>query len=229
MKAREITEIYRIDPADAQGLGSKDGVNSRFDYDDISQKLKPLPGGSGLTYAVVREPDDISIVIADPDNYSIVGYLDLISDTNFPMKNAHSVEMIAVDPDYRNRAIGRALYGIYLSILKYPLLAGRDQTAAGRASWLKLSQIPGVAVRGYVLFQDRWFDDDSPGFDEFIDKIMAMGGRYLGKSSGLHYFSFDVVPGTGELEPAVKKALNVYSERFDPYEITGLYAVWRGK
>ena len=229
MRAREITEIYRVDPQDAEDMGSKSAVASRFEYSFVERGARPVPGDSGLTYRVIRDNEDISIVIADPVAQATVGFLDLYS-VPFPLKNAHSVEMIAVDPDYRGRGIAQALYGIYLSILKYPLISGRDQTSGGQKNWLRLSQVPGVVVRGYALVTDRWFDDDSPGFDEFVDKIMAMGGYYMGQTGDrVHVFSFHVVPGTGELEPAVKQALKLYSDERDPFEITGLYAVWRGK
>jgi hypothetical protein len=55
---------------------------------------------------------------------------------------------------------------------------------------------------------------------------MSMGGDYLGERRDVHFFAFDVVPGSGELEPAVKNQLKLYG--YNPFTNPGLYAVWRG-
>jgi len=63
-----------------------------------------------------------------------------------------------------------------------------------------------------------------------------LGGQYIGpskqltwqssKPAGVHYFAFDVVPGSGELAPAVKTEL---SKIYDGHGAeTGLYAMWNG-
>jgi hypothetical protein len=108
------------------------------------------------------------------------------------------------------------------------LIAGRSQTPGGRRNWLSLASIPGVEIKGYVIINQARFDNpDWAGED--IDVIMGqLGGQYIGPSKppGIHYFAFDVMPGSGELAPAVKTELSkIYDEQGSR---TGLYATWSG-
>jgi GNAT superfamily N-acetyltransferase len=234
MRAHELQEIARMQPFNNL---SKKNIDAAVKYKQVSKDAKPLPGGSGLTYSIKQKNQEIMISISDPTNEEVVGYLKVESDKQekyFPIKNAHSVSMIAVAPEWRGQGIAKSLYGVYLSILKYPLLAGSNQTSGGRQNWLSLTKIPGVTVKGYVLIQDKNFNDEdsSVAFDKFIDSIMAMGGEYLGNSpSGkLRYFAFDVEPGNGELQPAVKKQLQLYSNTsYLFHQEVGLYAIWNGE
>jgi GNAT superfamily N-acetyltransferase len=203
-------------------------------FGDVSRYSHPLPGGSGLVYYAKKYGNDIHIVISDPETREVVGQLSLNRNQYFPMANAHNVDAIAVDPDRRGQGVAKALYGVYLSILKYPLLAGHDQTPGGRRNWLSLSNIPGVMVRGYVAISDSYFEHDGTRpeyvdkkFNQLVDNIMTMGGEYLGQSRGVHFFTFDVEPGSGELQPVVKKQLKLYG--YHDLVNPGLYAVWTGK
>lgn len=231
MRAHELLEIYKIAQRDV--AASKKDINAIIKYADIARDAKPLPGGTGLVYHVNRQSEEMVIAIADPSTQEVVGYIELRQAPHFPMKNAHMVTMIAVDPERRGQGTARALYGIYLSILKYPLLAGTDQSPGGRRNWLSLANIPGVVVRGYIPVMDSDFDQfgdqsDRSGkkFDKFLSSVMAMGGEYLGRKLPRHYFAFDVVPGNGELEPAVKQQLKLYG--YAEFSNLGLYAVWNG-
>lgn len=224
-----ISEIIKIPQREFQ-VDSSDLIS----YKNVADESHPLPGGSGLVYYAKKNGPMIDIAISDPEAKRTVGQFSLSENSYFPMPNAHSVDVIAVDPQYRGRGIAKALYGIYLSILKYPLLAGHDQTPGGRRNWLSLANIPGVQVSGYVSINDRYFESDperpkylEKDFDKLLDDIMAMGGDYLGENRGVHFFRFDVEPGTGELEPVVKKQLKLYGyhELVNP----GLFAVWTGR
>ena len=163
----------------------------------------------------------------------LIGKLTLEHVDAFPMPGAVQVGTITVDEDYRGLGIAKALYGIVLTIMKRPLMAGGSQTPGGRRNWLSLSQIPGVEVRGWLRIDD---DDLDPrqvsSAAKNIDTLMGkLGAQYLGKGAyrGDRFFSFDVQPGrTGkELEAAVKTQLSqVYNENYGV--TTGLYAVWTG-
>ena len=231
MRATEfIKEITKIPAA---GFNVKKGDFPQ--YSKYSKNSKPLPGGSGLVYGVDGIGKMImEITISDPNTQEVVGQLDLYRSINFPIPNAHTVETIMVDPDRRGQGIAKALYGIYLSILKYPLLSGSSQTPGGRRNWMSLANIPGVTVRGWVSFPDKYFDVDpkrpsykEKNFKKLLDNIMNMGGEYLGKGPWQHYFVFDVEPGTGELAPAVKNELKLYG--YTDIANVGLYAVWGGR
>jgi len=221
-----ITEITKI-PAGEFNISKSDlpGFNK-----GMAKKSKPLPGGSGLVYNITNDMSGMDIVISDPNTQEAAGQLSLSISRYFPIPKAHYVEAIAVDPDRRGQGIAKSLYGIYLSIIKYPLLAGAEQTPGGRRNWLSLANIPGVEVRGYVSINDEYFDEPGPArkkFDQLIDNIMNMGGEYMGKTEKYHYFSFDVVPGTGELAPAVKNELKLYG--YHDLANPGLYAIWTGQ
>ena len=231
MKAKEfVTEIYKIQKGEF--TPDKSHMNK---YDQIpGLKTKSLPGGSGLHYSVNKDGDTLGIYIVDFSSGAgdIIGQLDLSRYHQFPIKNAWQVDSIVVDPEYRGRGIGQSLYGVILSILKYPLVSGFDQTSGGQKSWLNLASIPGVEIKGYVPINDNYFDVDPerPDYEEkkfkrFLNNIMNMGGEYLGKSATSHYFAFDVESGTGKLEPVVKNQLKLYNTDFiNP----GLFAIWTG-
>lgn len=203
-------------------------------YDVFSHKAKPLPGGSGWVYYAKAEEASVDILIGDPKTQKTLGYLTLSKSNFFPLPNAYYVVSIIVDPARRGEGVAKALYGIYLSILKYTLLAGSEQTPGGRRNWMSLASIPGVEVRGYLAIGDEYFDPDPerPGyiekkFKKLIDNVMNMGGEYLGNKGRKHYFVFDVEPGTGELAPVVKDQLKLYG--YHDITTPGLYAVWTGR
>jgi GNAT superfamily N-acetyltransferase len=201
----------------------------------FDRTAKPLPGGSGLKYVIERDSETLVVYILDYESGTgdVVGQLQLGRFKNFPIKNAWQVDSVVVDPAYRSAGIGKSLYGVILSILKLTLVAGGDQTEGGRRSWLSLANIPGVEVRGYIPISDSYFSDEDrttlekKKIQRLVDNIMNMGGEYLGRSKNAHYFAFDVVPGTGELEPAVKKELRLYG--YNDLTNPGLYAIWTGQ
>jgi hypothetical protein len=174
----------------------------------------------------------------------LIGKLVLDNARRFPLKGALQVDTITVDEDYRGQGVAKSMYGVVLSILQRPLLAGSSQTPGGRRNWLSLASIPGVEIKGYVGLENYELDpnmttDKNDLFwsdtaqnkqsEKNIDTIMGrLGGQYIGPSKppGNHYFAFDVVPGSGELAPAVKTELSkIYDEHGSR---TGLYAIWSG-
>lgn len=169
----------------------------------------------------------------------LIGKLTLEQPWRFPLKGALQVGTITVDEDYRGIGIAKALYGIVLTIMKKPLIAGSSQTPGGRRNWVSLSQIPGVEMKGYIAVADYELNTDPDSNypqtikrkEQDIDIIMGkLGGQYIGKSGESHYFAFDVQPNaTGkELEAFVKqKTASVYGGQTS-FE-GGLYAVWTGQ
>ena len=169
----------------------------------------------------------------------LVGKLSVSNVSRFPLKGAVQVDIITVDEDYRGVGLAKALYGIVLTILKKPLLAGGSQTPGGRKNWVSLASIPGVEMKGYIEIDDDELDtdpriNDPRSFkraDQNIDTIMGkLGGQHLGNSRfDSNFFSFDVKPNTTstELEAYVKTNLSKVYGNYD--SITGLYAIWTGK
>jgi ribosomal protein S18 acetylase RimI-like enzyme len=178
----------------------------------------------------------------------LIGELQVSKPYNFPLKNALQVGVITVDEDYRGMGLAKALYGIVLTIMKRPLVAGSSQTPGGRRNWLSLSQIPGVQMKGYFGIDEldlrtvdvnkidkRWEDPSYIKYrnkqaEKTIDTIMGqLGGQYIGKSGHEVFFAFDVQPDTTkqELKAYVDSRLTKVYGRYD--SSSGLYAVWTGR
>ena len=168
-----------------------------------------------------------------------------VEDFSSPIPNAVKVGSITVDEDYRGRGLAKALYGIVLSIMGKTLVAGGEQTPGGRRNWLSLVNIPGVEVKGFVQLDTDDVDVDPSDYpanipvyqkalknkqkavDAVHNNIMQLGGQFIGANRYAEYWAFDVVPGNGELAPAVKNSLSkLYSARGT--EPTGLFARWVG-
>jgi GNAT superfamily N-acetyltransferase len=219
---------------------AKSGDFVRVDQRMLKQS-KPVSRNSKLRYYTEQQLDGQLIYIIHPDVSHVLGYLSVFPRPSFPLSQSYEVGLIAVHPEYQGQGIAKSLYGVVLSLFRYTLLSGMDQTAGGRRNWLSLSKIPGVEVRGYIPVNDKNFDTlthepesnlENRSFKDLLDSIMEMGGEYLGKGHSrlygtTHYFAFDVVPGTGELESAVETKLKLYGipKLVNP----GLFARWTGQ
>lgn len=178
----------------------------------------------------------------------LIGELNVGRPYRFPLKNALQVNTITVDEDYRGVGLGKALYGIVLTILKRPLLAGSSQTPGGRRNWVSLASIPGVEMKGYIAVDDldlqsmdtskldRRYDDiawvkrTNKQVEQRIDTIMGkLGGQYIGKADDRQFFAFDVRPDTTkqELKAHVDTTLTKVYGSYNSY--IGLYATWTGQ
>jgi hypothetical protein len=224
----EIERIQSIPPATDIYLPM------RLTHNDIVRDSKKLPGNNPYRYTVDSRPDSTQIFMINvgPDkDTTIVGKLS-IDPYHFPLKKAGYVDYITVHKHFTGYGIARSLYGIWLSILKRPLVSGSMQTPGGRRNWVSLNKIPGVIVKGYITVDDYNFGTQSKyNFDEIADAIMNTGANYIGKDrSNKHYFEFDVEsnPRMTELQAVYKRAVNLYTNNYS-YIDTGLYAVWTGK
>lgn len=162
-----------------------------------------------------------------------------VEPADLPIPNAVQVGSITVDEDYRGRGLAKALYGIVLSIMGKTLVAGSSQTPGGRRNWVSLVNIPGVEMKGFVQLdnEDVEYDPDNDErfggnskqqIDRTHDTLMRLGGQFVGQNKWAEIWAFDVVPGKGELKPAIRTAL---SQVYDDYGSaqTGLFARWTGR
>jgi hypothetical protein len=169
----------------------------------------------------------------------LIGRLSLSDARYFPLKGAVQVDTITVDEDYRGAGLAKAFYGIVLTFMKRPLLAGSSQTPGGRKNWVSLAGIPGVEMKGYISFDEDDLDTKRSPYsmttpakaNKNIDTIMGeLGGQYIGRGRyDDEYFAFDVKPNTTgtELEAYVDTKL---SKVYGGYNSSsGLYAVWTGQ
>ena len=140
----ELNEIARIPQSELGDWGEAGTLEPP--KGDINKK--ELPGGSGYTYAVNKTGQGtLEIMIFDGDK--LAAELDLFETQD--VLNTWGVETIVVERPYRGQGLGKALYGIALSILRLTLEAGQTQTRHGQAMWLMLNSIPGVEVKGYTM------------------------------------------------------------------------------
>ena len=243
MRAAEFNEgIYPIPAGQFRGGKSSLEIPQNF-----KNTLTKLPGGSGFVYTITPGGYVTEITIWDPKGPDyinrhgaqlplgqLIGKLEISSARLFPLPGAVQVEVITVDEDYRGQGIAKALYGIVLTIMKLPLVAGDAQTPGGRINWVSLASIPGVEVKGYVGLEKYELVPNMPSqakrAEQNIDTIMGeLGGDYIGQSpAGRHIFAMDVQPNTTgkELEAYVKtKMSKIYGNtKFH----AGLYATWSG-
>lgn len=229
----QLAEIYRLAPDEYRG-GKNELHPGRPE-----KKYYPLPGDSGLLYSIENMHDEPIIKIWDKNSPNrrdsqrtgksipkIIGKLQLVHPWKFPLSGALQVDRITVDEDYRSVGIAKSLYGIVLTIMKRPLLAGSNQTPGGRRNWVSLSKIPGVQMKGYIsVMEDH----------EKIGKIIGkLGGEHIGNVGIRHFFAFDVQPNTSgtELVAVVKNKITQIYRDSDPLKYgfqSGLFALWTGK
>lgn len=167
---------------------------------------KPLPGGAGFNYAVGKpNAEDLEIMIFDGD--TLAAELDLFYTQD--VTGAWRVNTVAVNPKYRSRGLGKALYGIALSILKLTIEAGDTQTRHGQRMWLMLNSIPGVEVLGYNMESTPRYKP-RPG-----DKIIAQDKDWT-------RYTFPVKPGTHSMRSA-RRGTGMYTSQ------ASMLAKWTGK
>ena len=223
MRATEfVTEIEKMDQS--QYRGGKDTLDS---YSTPGKKhLRALPGGSDLMYSITSDAYSSYVHIVDPGipgitKPSIVASLSLVKGV---IPDSVQVGAITVDEDYRGRGLAKALYGIVLTIMKKTLISGSSQTPGGRRNWLSLASIPGVEIKG-LLDLANFQIEKSRQVDNTIDQLMQLGGQFVARDNNYTYWAFDVVPGNGQLAPAVKNKLS----KLYGYDSTNLLmATWTG-
>jgi GNAT superfamily N-acetyltransferase len=197
----ELNEIARIPQGD---FGDKDTLIAPT---TLPQNRKPLPGGSNFTYAInKKDPEYMEIMIYDEDQ--LVAELDLFA-TLDPLKT-WGIETVAVDPDYRGRGLGKALYGIALSILKLTLEAGETQTKHGQAMWIMLNSIPGVEVKGYAMEPTKEYRS-KPG-----DTVVDQNDTWT-------RYTFPVEPGKRSMR-STRRGTGIYSSQH-----VSMIAKWTGR
>ena len=198
----ELDEIARIPQSELGDWGEKGTLEPPKD----PVKKKELPGGSGYTYAVNKTgKGDIEIMIFDGDN--LAAELDLFETQD--VLGTWGVETVVVERPYRGQGLGKALYGIALSILKLTLEAGQTQTKHGQAMWLMLNSIPGVEVEGYNMVPT---DKYQPNKNDTIVKQDAEWTRYI----------FPVQPGKKSMRSG-RRGTGLYTSQ------ATMIAKWTGK
>ena len=197
-----VNEISRLPKKDAGDFGDKGTIVAP----KHAVKKNPLPGGSKFTYAVDQTGQgDIEIMIFDGE--TIAAELDLFETQD--VTDAWRVETVVVDPDYRGQGLGKALYGIALSILRLTVEAGDAQTRHGQQMWLMLNSIPGVEVVGYNM--------------EPTDKYKPhKGDKIVKQDADWTRYTFPVKPGSSSMRSG-RRGTGIYTSQ------ASMLARWTGR
>jgi len=195
----DLFEIARIPQGD---FGDADTLTAP----KYNIEKKKLPGNAGFTYAVGKpNAEDLEIMIFDGD--TLAAELDLFHTRD--VTDAWRVSTVAVNPEYRGRGLGKALYGIALSILQLTIEAGDTQTRHGQRMWLMLNSIPGVEVIGYNMERTPTYKPRSG------DKIVAQDKTWT-------RYTFPVRPGTHSMRSG-RYGTGMYTSQ------ASMIAKWTGK
>lgn len=196
------------------GLRTDQQVQDQLKH--IRRRARALPG-SQYQYAVLDGDRHLEkfVYILDADQ-QILGSLDIMD--YGPVAEVSRIELL---PEHRGHGLGLALYGIVLSVLNKPLIAGESQSPDARKAWLRISKIPGVTMQGVVkvpLGQE-------PLYQEQLDYIQARPWRKLG---GFMIYVFPVKAGKNQLNTAAPGSnIRIYhAYRQNPLE-TSLMATFQ--
>ena len=197
-----VNEIARIPQSELGDWGEK----GTLEPPKTPVKKKELPGGSGYTYAVEKTgKGDLEIMIFDGEK--LAAELDLFETQD--VLHTWGVETIVVERPYRGQGLGKALYGIALSILKLTIEAGQTQTRHGQQMWLMLNSIPGVEVKGYTMVPTAKYQ---PNKNDTIVKQDAEWTRY----------TFPVKPGSSSMRSG-RRGTGIYTSQ------ASMIARWTGQ
>lgn len=231
MKPQKVDPTYNINEIEAIPKSDYNPGKDRFklwsdDAVEYKRIMKPLPGGSGLTYVTKLKSNEIVTIILDPQNLSYyVGELHLFQ-TAFIPNNTWQASLISVHPKYRGRGIAKALYG--LALLPKPeglgltLVSDSLQTPGGIRNWVSLSQIPGVDVTGIAVVRKvdktdlKKFPDVEKAYEKLmVDLLGKVGGFYHSENQYFYFYQIPVRVAGSTLENAIKKSLiKIYPANF---------------
>jgi GNAT superfamily N-acetyltransferase/pyrimidine deaminase RibD-like protein len=202
------TSMNRLSP-DPYGRWGETDQSAKKNLEQVRKAARQLPGSPYLYTIVPQRSHQRSspgkgyyIYVLTPDG-EVIGGLDI--DDHGKM---FEVDKIQVLPKYQGQGLGMSLYGIALSILKKPLVAGTAQTPDSQRAWLRLSQIPGVQVMG--LLQMR------RGLEPFYKwKVDELGAKPWIRVGNHQLYLFPVTAGKKRMKVAQPKVHKIYGRDTD--------------
>jgi pyrimidine deaminase RibD-like protein/GNAT superfamily N-acetyltransferase len=198
------TSMNRLSP-DPYGRWGETDQSAKKNLEQVRKAARQLPGSPYL-YTIVPQRSNqrpaYYIYVLTPDG-EVIGGLDI--DDHGKM---FEVDKIQVLPKYKGQGLGMSLYGIALSILKKPLVAGTAQTPDSQRAWLRLSQIPGVQVMG-LLQMRRGLE---PFYQWKVDELEAKPWIRVGNHQ---LYLFPVTAGKKRMKVAQPKVHKIYGRDTD--------------
>ena len=198
----KLKELQSVEPKDSLGiLGNKDAKLKQ-----LEGNINPLPN-SNYFYAIVPSMSygstgtDDDVCLLSPDK-KLIGIL-----TVQIAEDKAYVKGLEIDKEWRNKGLATSLYGILLSIEHLDVVSDSSQTPGGARTWVSLSKIPGVEVRGLV-------------YNPTPEQIEMLGAsKFRGTS-----YTFPVTLENNQLVPATSAKTDLYSSTTrNQYKLIALY------
>lgn len=192
----KVNEIQKIPARNLHMVDKYQNSDFRYDGKTLLQitlnKAKPLPN-SNYFYAKVPNVaaggfNNYEICLINPDK-QVVGVLAFQQ-----AERTAYVQGIEVAKKFRGQGLATSLYGILLSVLKLNVISDSTQTPNGAKSWVKISKIPGVDVRGIV-------------YNPTEEQAQALGATKYKENS----WTFPVTIDNDQIVPAKNPKLQIYS------------------
>jgi len=198
----KLKELQSVEPKDSLGmLSSKDAKLKK-----LEGNINPLPN-SNYYYAIVPSMgygatgNEVDVCLLSPDK-QLIGILtvQISEDTAY-------VTGLEIDKAWRNKGLATSLYGILLSIEHLDIVSDSSQTPGGARTWVNLSKIPGVEVRGLV-------------YNPTPEQIEMLRASKFGGTS----YTFPVTLENNQLVPAASAKTDLYSSTIrNEYKLIALY------
>jgi hypothetical protein len=198
----KLKELRSVEPKDSLGMfGNKDAKLKK-----LEGNISPLPN-SDYYYAIVpsmgygAKGTDEDVCLLSPDK-QLIGILtvQISGDTAYVMG-------LEIDHAWRNKGLATSLYGILLSIEHLDIVSDSSQTPGGARTWVRLSKIPGVEVRGLV-------------YNPTPEQIEMLGASKFGGTS----YTFPVSLVNNHLVPSASEETDLYSSAVrNDFKLIALY------
>jgi hypothetical protein len=198
----KLKELQSVEPKDSLGmLSSKDAKLKK-----LEGNINPLPN-SNYFYAIVpsmspgARGNEQDVCLLSPDQ-QLIGILtvQMAGDTAYVMG-------LEIDKAWRNKGLATSLYGILLSIEHLDIVSDSSQTPGGARTWVSLSKIPGVEVRGLV-------------YNPTPEQIEMLKASKFGGTS----YTFPVSLVNNQLVPSASNKTDLYSSvKKNQFKLIALY------
>ena len=198
----KLKELQSVEPKDSLGmLSSKEAKLKK-----LEGNINPLPN-SNYFYAIVpsmshgAKGNEQDVCLLSPAQ-QLIGILtvQMAGDTAYVMG-------LEIDKAWRNKGLATSLYGILLSIEHLDIVSDSSQTPGGARTWVSLSKIPGVEVRGLV-------------YNPTPEQIEMLKASKFGGTS----YTFPVSLVHNQLVPSASDKTDLYSSvKQNQFKLIALY------
>ena len=198
----KLKELQSVEPKDSLGmLSSKEAKLKK-----LEGNINPLPNSNyfyaivpSMSYGASGNAQDVCLLSPDQQLIGILT-VQMAGDTAY-------VTGLEIDKAWRNKGLATSLYGILLSIEHLDIVSDSSQTPGGARTWVSLSKIPGVEVRGLV-------------YNPTPEQIEMLKASKFGGTS----YTFPVSLVNNQLVPSASDNTDLYSSvKQNQFKLIALY------